>query len=62
MMAGTLMKFLLAILATVFAYVAACFTSVAESGGFWQFFWLGTCLASSSSACLLMIVACRQLQ
>jgi len=32
------MKFLLAILATVLAYIAACISTVAESGGLWQFF------------------------
>jgi hypothetical protein len=55
-----LLKFLLASLAAVLSYTAAFVATLVESGGFWQYFSLGACLASASSACLLTILACRQ--
>jgi Berberine and berberine like len=61
-MARTLIKFSVATLAMVLSYLAAFITTIVESGGFWQYFWFGTSLASSSSACWLTIAACRQLR
>jgi hypothetical protein len=58
--AKILIKLLLASFAAVLSYAAAFVATLVEAGGFWQYFSLGACLASSSSACLLTILACRQ--
>jgi hypothetical protein len=60
--ARILVKVFWATLAVVLSYVAAFVATLVESGGFWQYFWLGACIASSSSGCLLTILACRQLR
>ena len=60
MIAKILVKFLLASLAAVISFAAAFVATVVESGGFWQYLSVGACLASSSSACLLTILACQQ--
>ena len=60
MIAKILVKFFLASLAAVLSYAAAFVATLFESGDFWQYFSLGACLASSSSACLLTILACQQ--
>jgi hypothetical protein len=54
-----LVKLLWATLTGVLSYVAAVFTTVLELGGFWQYFWLGICLATFACAGLLIVLACR---
>jgi hypothetical protein len=54
-----LVKLLLATLAGFLSYVAAVFTTVLESGGFWRYLWLGVCLVTFASASLLIVLACR---
>ena len=53
-----LVKFAWATFAGVLSYVAAVFTTVLELGGFWQYFWLGICLATFGCACFLIVQAC----
>jgi peptidoglycan/LPS O-acetylase OafA/YrhL len=62
MIARILVKFFWATLAVVLSHVAAFVATLADSGGFWQYFWLGACLVSCSSGWLLTILACRQLR
>jgi hypothetical protein len=54
-----LVKLFWAALAGVLSYIAAVFTTVLELGGFWQYFWLGICLATFACACFLIVLACR---
>jgi hypothetical protein len=42
------------------AFVAAVFTTVVETGGFWQYFWLGICVLLFVSALSLVILASRE--
>jgi hypothetical protein len=42
--AGTIVKLVGAGVTGILSFVAAVFTTVVESGGFWQGFWLGACL------------------
>jgi hypothetical protein len=55
-----LVKFAWAALAGVLSYIAAVFTTVLELGGFWQYSWLGICLATFGCACFLIVQACRR--
>jgi hypothetical protein len=57
---AVLVKFCWATLAGVLSYVSAVFTTVLELGGFWQYFWLGICLATFVCACFLIVLACRE--
>ena len=41
----------------ILSFVAAVFTTVVESGGFWQYFWLGVCVLFFVCAMSLVIFA-----
>jgi hypothetical protein len=41
-------------------FVSAALTTVVESGGFWQYFWLGTCILFFVCAASLVILATRE--
>jgi hypothetical protein len=42
------------------SYVSAMLTTVVESGGFWQYFWLGACILFFVCAVSLVILATRE--
>jgi hypothetical protein len=42
------------------SYVSAMLTTVVESGGFWQYFWLGACILFFVGAVSLVILATRE--
>ena len=42
------------------SFVAAVFTTVVETGGFWQYFWLGVCLLFFLCAATLVILAGKE--
>ena len=42
------------------SFVSAVFTTVVESGGFWQYFWLGTCILFFVCAASLVILAGKE--
>lgn len=42
------------------SFVSAVFTTVVESGGFWQYFWLGACILFFVCAASLVILATRE--
>jgi hypothetical protein len=42
------------------SFVSAVFTTVVESGGFWQYFWLGTCILFFVCAAAFVILATRE--
>ena len=42
--ASTIAKLVGAGVTGILSFVAAVFTTVVESGGFWQYFWLGACI------------------
>ena len=42
------------------AFVSAVFTTVVESGGFWQYLWLGACILFFVCAMSLVILATRE--
>lgn len=42
------------------SYVAAVFTTVVESGGFWQYFCLGACILFFVCAVALVIMSARE--
>jgi hypothetical protein len=42
------------------SFVSAVLTTVVESGGFWQYFWLGACILFFVCAASLVILATRE--
>jgi hypothetical protein len=42
------------------SFVSAVLTTVVESGGFWQYFWLGACILFFVCAATLVILATRE--
>jgi hypothetical protein len=52
-----LVELFLGTLAGILAYVSAVITTVVESGGLWQSFWLWVCIATFASACFFIIRA-----
>jgi hypothetical protein len=42
-----------------FSFVSAVFTTIVESGGFWQHFWLGACILLFVCAASFVILAGR---
>jgi hypothetical protein len=42
------------------SFVSAVLTTVVESGGFWQYFWLATCILFFVCAASLVILATRE--
>jgi hypothetical protein len=53
----TIQKFVGAGVTGIISFVAAVFTTVVESGGFWQYFWLGACILFFVCAASLVILA-----
>ena len=56
----TLAKIVAASLTGIISFVAAVLTTVVESGGFWQYFWLGSCILSFICAATLVILASKE--
>ena len=42
------------------SFVSAVFTTVVESGGFWQYFWLGACILFFVCAASLVVLATKE--
>jgi hypothetical protein len=55
----TIVKIVGAAVTGVVSFVAAVLTTVVESGGFWQYFWLGACILFFVCAMSLVILASR---
>jgi hypothetical protein len=55
-----LIDLFLAMLMGILSYVATVITTVVESGGFWQYFWLGICIAAFVTASFWIVRACGQ--
>ena len=56
---STIAKIFGAGLTGTLSFVAAVLTTVVESGGFWQYFWLGACILFFVCAFSLVILASR---
>jgi hypothetical protein len=56
----TLTKIVGAGITGLLAFVSAVFTTVVESGGFWQYFWLGSCLLFFICAVAFVILASKE--
>jgi hypothetical protein len=54
-----LIEIFLGTLAGILSYVAAVVTTVVEPAGFWQYVWLGICIATFAVAVSLIVLACR---
>ena len=55
--ATTIAKIVGAAVTGILSFVSAVFTTVVESGGFWQYFWLGLCILFFLGAMSFVILA-----
>ena len=56
----TVVKIVAAGVTGMLSFVSAVLTTVVESGGFWQYFWLGGCILFFVCAMSLVILATRE--
>ena len=56
----TIVKLVGAGITGLLSFVAAVFTTIVESGGFWQYFWLGACILFFVCAAFLVILAGKE--
>lgn len=54
------MKIVCAGVTGMLSFVSAVLTTVVESGGFWQYFWLGACILFFVGAMSLVVLATRE--